>query len=110
LSPRHVHIHRYERTEWGKRKTPVWKCTLDDCTHYLHPEMVKNRMCLCYKCGRTFKLTLEKLARKRPTCDFCMGLVPAEVPVEKPVIQQKKKEAVPSLLDLDIRELLKDLQ
>jgi hypothetical protein len=111
-----VHIHRYEKTEWGRRKTVVWKCTLDECTHYLHPEMIKGRLCLCYKCGHSFKLDKNKLERRRPICDVCLGIaedrpvVKAEKPVEKPIeVKIKPARAIPSLANIDIRELLKDL-
>jgi len=65
------HIHKYQRIKWGKNGTVVWRCMLTNCNHYLHPEMVRNRVSLCWKCLKPYVLTPEKMLRERPKCDGC---------------------------------------
>jgi ssDNA-binding Zn-finger/Zn-ribbon topoisomerase 1 len=66
------HTHRYQRVEWGKNGTLVWRCTLPNCHHYLHREMILNQASICHECGNEFILTLEKLRRVKPRCDDCV--------------------------------------
>ena len=70
--PKHVGPHKYQRIEWGKNGTHVWRCVLPDCTHYLHKEMVKGKRSLCHKCGATFLMTTEHILREKPKCENCI--------------------------------------
>ena len=66
------HIHKYEGVKWGRKKTPVLRCILPGCPHYIHIEFAKGRQSICHKCGRPFTLTLETAQRKKPKCPACV--------------------------------------
>jgi DNA-directed RNA polymerase subunit RPC12/RpoP len=70
-----THVHKYQLLLWGRKKTPIFKCMLDDCTHYVMQKLALNRTSICWKCGRHFKLTKAKLTRKKPKCDYCSGKI-----------------------------------
>lgn len=67
----HQGPHKYERVKWGKKETPVYRCVLPDCPHYLHPPMMIGKVSLCWSCERAFIINKDKLRRKRPKCDAC---------------------------------------
>lgn len=74
MSKKAVHSgpHKYMLVEWGEKKTPIHKCILPGCAHYVHTIMAENRESLCWKCGDRFILTKDKLERVKPKCDKCI--------------------------------------
>lgn len=100
------HIHQYEKVNWGKNGTVIWKCQLKDCSHYLHVEFIIGKSCRCYKCGETFTMTTPKLLRKKPKCDACQHLS-GQGP--KKGEERVKKPSIPDLSEVNIDELLENL-
>lgn len=99
------HTHQYEKVKWGAKGTVIWKCQLEDCSHYLHAEFIMGKSCRCYKCGRTFTMTLPKLLRKRPKCDDCQHKSGQGVKGAR-----KDEVKIPDLSNINIDELLENLE
>jgi hypothetical protein len=73
MARRPPHVHKYLRIEWGKKKTPVMRCVLPNCTHYVHMEMVLGRQSICWKCGAPFVIDRLAVTRKKPKCYTCVN-------------------------------------
>jgi hypothetical protein len=65
------HYHVYKRVKWGKKKTPIYRCILPGCTHYVLPEMLENRVAACPVCSKPYVIDIRKTTLKRPHCDNC---------------------------------------
>jgi hypothetical protein len=79
-------IHKYRRTFVGKKlgkknkddakpRTPIWRCMLPNCQHYLFTETVIGKTAICWKCDDTFNIKKFHLERVRPVCSKCRGIV-----------------------------------
>lgn len=67
------HIHQYKRADIGVSKEYiVYRCVLPDCGHYLVPNLVEGRECLCPRCGDTFIIEKSHLSLANPHCDNCI--------------------------------------
>jgi ssDNA-binding Zn-finger/Zn-ribbon topoisomerase 1 len=71
MAKRPPHIHKYMRVLWGKNQTPVMRCVIPDCSHYIHMEMAVNRRSICWKCGAPFVMDKVATTRKKPKCSNC---------------------------------------
>lgn len=65
------HIHQYQKVEWGKNGTIVWRCVLPGCSHYLHDQFIDGKRSLCNECRAVFIMNKDKMRRKKPKCDRC---------------------------------------
>lgn len=65
------HAHKYQRLEWGKNKTLVYRCMISGCSHYLHPEFLIGRKAQCWKCESEFTINKKHLSRVKLTCGEC---------------------------------------
>jgi hypothetical protein len=70
---RYSHIHKYMRVRWGKNATIIFKCMLDNCSHYVHKEMFEGRRCICWNCGKPFIAGKVASLRKKPKCPACIN-------------------------------------
>lgn len=70
---KYKHIHKYQKFEWGRKRTIIWRCILPNCPHYLHPEFIVGKQSICHRCDEVFLLSKDKLARAKPLCDICSG-------------------------------------
>lgn len=100
---KYSHIHKYKKILWGKSETPVWRCMLDNCPHYLHAGHIEGKRSICWKCGRPFIIDRTILNRVRPKCSSCIDHT-----------QGAKKEEDDSILpaaefDAMLNDLLKGL-
>jgi len=72
------HVHKYERTELGKKGYEIYKCRLPDCPHYVPVAIATGRLSLCWaNCGNAVMLTQEMVNHDkvwRPLCDTCKKL------------------------------------
>jgi hypothetical protein len=46
---------------------------LPDCNHYVYPEFLEGKRCVCYICGKDFIITPYAAKLKRPHCDTCVA-------------------------------------
>ncbi len=70
--PRRNHTHKYMKQTTGS--SPVWRCMLDDCNHYMpsHLEsLVVGRTSICWDCDDKFKLNVINMKEAKPRCDDC---------------------------------------
>lgn len=73
-------VHKYKRTFLGnksnkKSKTPIWRCMLPNCQHYLLTETVIGKDALCWRCGDIFNIKKFHLERVKPLCSKCRGII-----------------------------------
>lgn len=69
----HQGPHKYRRVLWGYKKTPVYRCMLPGCSHYVHIEFVIGRESVCWHCKGTFIIGGYAAERAKPKCDGCRG-------------------------------------
>jgi ribosomal protein S27AE len=67
----HPGPHKYQRVEWGKNKTIVWRCMLTNCSHYMHDDFIIGKQTLCHRCGDPTLMNKERQTRVRPVCESC---------------------------------------
>lgn len=66
------HVHRYERVNIGVNKEYiVYRCNLPKCSHYLTPELVKDKLTLCNRCGSEMIMDAFALSLAKPHCHDC---------------------------------------
>jgi hypothetical protein len=68
--PRQKHVHKFRRHRFKTGGT-IFFCTLPDCTHKIAPELALGKMCICWKCGREFRLEDYELRLAKPHCKTC---------------------------------------
>jgi len=103
MSKKHKSAHKYNRINLGTKDKPRWvyACALLDCSHYqLHARLLVNKLSICWKCLKEFRLDAEVIGRHprtRPTCLECRGgIVPVEIKKEN----EKLEDAMEMLLAL----------
>lgn len=64
-------VHKYQRILWGQKRTPIFRCVLPSCRHYVHPEFVIGRECICHRCGDLFIIDRRASELKKPHCLRC---------------------------------------
>lgn len=63
-----VHIHKYRRVKIGKKRDyTVYKCALN-CSHYITPDLIRDRKSICWACGKEFVIQVKHTRQVRPTC------------------------------------------
>lgn len=84
MSKKADHVHKYLKVKWGSKGTEVFRCMVPGCSHYVHIEMARNRMCICWGCGEAFVLDPDAMRRKRPKCFQCIkGVDPVMSKLDK---------------------------
>jgi len=83
----HVGPHKYQRILWKSRKVEgepyyIFKCMLPGCTHFVPRELVIGNECECWRCGKTFIMTLPATYLKKPHCMSCTKGRPEDVSVD----------------------------
>ena len=68
------HVHKYEKTSFGKKEYKVFKCMLPDCPHYLQPALTVGRKHLCWGCGDEMIIEKRHLSVNKPKCAKCVEL------------------------------------
>lgn len=75
------HIHKYRRVYLDKAKqTPVYRCMLPDCSHYIAAILVIGKSSICWKCNGPFVITPAVLQRSEATP--CCGCARKRKPVD----------------------------
>ncbi len=70
--PKKIHNgpHKYQRIKlWGHH--PVYKCMQTDCSHYIEPELVVNRLSICWECEDEFRMSAKMAKLVKPHCATC---------------------------------------
>ena len=67
------HTHKYQMIRLGKNKQKAYRCMLPDCNHYVYPEFIEGKRCVCYICNNEFIITPYAAKLKRPHCDNCVA-------------------------------------
>lgn len=67
------HIHKYQLIKLGRNKHKAYRCMLENCNHYIYPEFLEGKRCICYICGKDFIITPYAAKLKRPHCDNCVA-------------------------------------
>ena len=88
----------------GKIHTPVWKCMLPNCQHYLFTEQMVGKISECWKCKNPFEIKRIHLERVKPTCSNCRG------ELKKKLVSEDKKKDIESVLENLIGGLNLDLE
>lgn len=97
IMPGLKHVHRYIRTTLGRKKWPIHKCDLPDCSHYVSSELVEGKFSICHRCGTRFVLTRALLELAKPHCLRC---------TERKINPEVKSIADKMLDDINLDELL----
>jgi hypothetical protein len=78
------HRHKYHRIDIGMG-TPVWKCALPDCSHYMPKHMeglLNGKNSTCWECGADINLNPSNMEEDKPKCDNCrLGITPENVAI-----------------------------
>lgn len=84
-----------------KEGTPVWRCMLLNCPHYLSDsDLLVGRVSECWKCGKPFEIKRFNMERVRPTCNECRGeksKIIEEVKEKQDVIEATLEELISGL-------------
>jgi len=75
MAKKYDHIHKYMRTTIGHSDYIVYRCMVENCTHYLEPSLVVNKETQCWGgCGGTLIITQEHVGKliQRPRCRPCI--------------------------------------
>lgn len=68
------HTHRYQKTNLARapgKTYIVYRCTLPDCNHYINPELLVGKRCICNRCGKDFIINSEQARLSKPHCSKC---------------------------------------
>lgn len=82
------HIHKYKQVILGGKKiergadgkkrivrqggTPVYKCMIPGCTHYISRDLVQGRYSICWVCDKQMVMTSQSVTMVRPRHFECM--------------------------------------
>jgi|SRR5665213_641658 len=95
--PKLRHLHKYERTEIGKKGHVVYRCVILGCSHFLpSQQLIINRESLCWGvCGDIVVYTQDDYNQKlkRPMCASCR------------LERQKQKEVLQSVPELTMEDV-----
>lgn len=65
------HVHKYKRIKMGP-KYVVYRCVMPDCPHYVRPELVIGRACICWDCRGVFFMNIRSATKIKPKCKRCV--------------------------------------
>ena len=80
------HTHKYLALELGGEKIvringkkklikemgyPIFKCCLNDCSHFIARNLTLGRKCICWKCSMEMEMKVYNLKQKRPHHKEC---------------------------------------
>lgn len=71
------HIHKYERTEVGRKGWVIYRCMLPNCPHFINEALIVGRISLCHGvCDGAVLYSQDDLNQKlkKPMCEHCRML------------------------------------
>lgn len=66
--------HKYRRIIYGKNETPIYRCLLPGCLHYIGEDFILGQTSLCNRCGGVFVIGKAMLFPRKivkPHCEGC---------------------------------------
>ena len=73
MSKKPTHLHKYKRVfPWGKGKSPVYKCMVPGCAHYIVPGLLMGKICECWRCGSAMVIGKYASTLVKPHCNDCI--------------------------------------
>lgn len=63
--------HKYQRFSTSTPGRFIWRCMLNECSHWVFQELILGRTTLCHRCGDPFVMDRKALSLKKPHCRKC---------------------------------------
>ena len=83
---------KYRKEIFRKSKTPVYKCTLPGCPHFVYEALVVGRLSICNRCNEIYLVTKKTIRNKKMHCEDCtLG--------RDPVIPQSLNNQIEKILE-----------
>lgn len=98
------HVHKYQRTTLGKNYK-IFKCMLPNCAHYIREELARNKLTICWRCGKTILIDYAAWMLEKPHCTDCKK--PMGFGRNKPVKPKISTDRLKELLEGDILDKIK---
>lgn len=67
----HEGPHKYYRSEHRHSKTPIYRCGLPGCTHFVYEALIINLNSICWRCEEVFTILKKTLRNKKFHCEGC---------------------------------------